>query len=94
MRNNKEKLRDREARSYAMAHGHKTYETGIPCVNGHVDFRYTASGACRTCLVEQTRRRRAKLRAEGKIESTRKTAEEREADKANRLNAMISKIMG
>ena len=29
--------------------GDYAYYTGIPCKNGHLDYRYSKSGSCRTC---------------------------------------------
>lgn len=37
-------------RAEAKVGGLNRYFTGVPCKNGHVDFRYTASGACKSCL--------------------------------------------
>lgn len=39
-------------RASAMAANLNRYFTGKPCVNGHVDYRYTTSGACKSCLAE------------------------------------------
>lgn len=39
-------------RKQAKALGLKTYFTGKPCINGHVDERYTLSGSCLTCRKE------------------------------------------
>ena len=36
-------------RQKALAHGLKKYYTGIPCRNGHLTYRYTASAACAAC---------------------------------------------
>lgn len=33
----------------ALLSGDYAYYTGIPCKNGHLDYRYTKSGACRIC---------------------------------------------
>lgn len=38
------------SRAEAKRAGLNRYFTGIPCKNGHVDFRYTASGACKGCI--------------------------------------------
>lgn len=37
-------------RAEARRAGLNRYFTGVPCKNGHVDFRYTASGACKGCI--------------------------------------------
>lgn len=39
------------ARKTAKANGDVYYNTGIPCINGHVCERYTSSGACVECQV-------------------------------------------
>lgn len=38
------------SRAQAKAANLNRYFTGVPCRNGHVDFRYTASGACKSCI--------------------------------------------
>lgn len=38
------------SRAQAKAAGLNRYFTGMPCRKGHVDFRYTASGACKSCI--------------------------------------------
>lgn len=38
-------------RTAAKASGEQFYETGKPCVNGHVGRRYTANGVCVSCQV-------------------------------------------
>ena len=43
-------------RSDAVAAGLNKYFTGQPCKNGHVDFRYTKSGACQSCIAENNGR--------------------------------------
>lgn len=40
------------SRAQAKASNLNRYFTGVPCRNGHVDFRYTASGACKSCIAE------------------------------------------
>ena len=37
-------------RSEAKSVGVGKYFTGVACKNGHVDYRYTQSGACQSCL--------------------------------------------
>lgn len=37
-------------RKQAKLLGHNTYLTGVPCKNGHVAYRYTASGTCSQCI--------------------------------------------
>lgn len=34
----------------AAARGDKTFDTGVPCKNGHLALRYTSTGACLECL--------------------------------------------
>jgi predicted transcriptional regulator len=46
-------------RAEAKAAGATRYFTGIPCQNGHVDERYTKSGACLSCLPDIRGRYRA-----------------------------------
>ena len=36
----------------AMAKGETSYFTGKPCIHGHMAYRYTSSGACSTCVLE------------------------------------------
>ena len=43
-------------RSDAVAAGLNKYFTGQHCKNGHVDFRYTKSGACQSCIAENNGR--------------------------------------
>lgn len=43
-------------RKEAKATGLNRYYTGLPCKNGHVDYRYTASGACKSCVGESNGR--------------------------------------
>jgi len=43
-------------RKDAKAAGLNRYYTGLPCKNGHVDYRYTASGACKSCVGESNGR--------------------------------------
>lgn len=43
-------------RSEAMAAGFTKYFTGLECKNGHVDYRYTKSGACQSCIAESNGR--------------------------------------
>jgi hypothetical protein len=42
-------------RSTALQMGLPQYETGRPCKNGHVDARYTSSGACVVCVRDAAR---------------------------------------
>jgi hypothetical protein len=51
------KPRNRGLRHATLAANQKTYFTGKPCANGHVDLRY-ASGGCLTCLKERKQRYR------------------------------------
>lgn len=37
-------------RKEALAKGIKTYDTGRPCANGHLTYRYTQSGTCAGCV--------------------------------------------
>lgn len=39
-------------RQEAMILGLMHYETGKPCRNGHLSYRYTTSGTCAACLAE------------------------------------------
>ncbi len=39
-----------KTRKQAMADGENIYFTGMICKNGHVNYRYVQSGACRGCL--------------------------------------------
>lgn len=49
-----------ESRTAAFSQGLRKYFTGKACINGHVEARYTATGACLGCLREAaTRHRRA-----------------------------------
>ena len=43
-------------RSDAVAAGFNKYFTGSQCKNGHIDFRYTKSGACQSCIAENNGR--------------------------------------
>lgn len=43
-------------RSDAVAAGLNKYFTGQQCKNGHIDFRYTKSGACQSCIAENNGR--------------------------------------
>lgn len=38
------------SRKEAQLNGENTFYTGKPCSNGHLDYRYTQSGACRSCI--------------------------------------------
>lgn len=51
------KVPEREA---AKAANERFYWTGIPCKNGHLDKRYTGSGTCATCSVNNTLKHQAK----------------------------------
>ena len=63
------------SRKDAKAKGLPHYFTGKPCINGHIDLRYTGRGTCRTCNLkfskesqerhpERCRERRRKYRIE------------------------------
>lgn len=55
-----------KTRSEARSSGSRTYNTGAPCVNGHLSPRYTGSGTCVQCLHESndgTRRRPVTIHA-------------------------------
>lgn len=41
-----------KSRRDALAKGEGQYLTGKPCIHGHVAYRYTSSGACSTCVLE------------------------------------------
>ena len=43
-------------RSEALAANLNKYFTGSPCKNGHIDLRYTKSGACQSCIAENNGR--------------------------------------
>lgn len=40
----------RSERYDAKLKGLKTFDTGKPCINGHLSFRYTSSGNCAKCV--------------------------------------------
>lgn len=48
-------------RADAKAEGLSKYFTGEPCKNGHVQQRYTTSGACSGCLLDSSRKSRQEL---------------------------------
>ena len=50
-------------RQAALDAGEKTYNTGKPCVNGHMSARLVTNRHCLMCDVEHNRRKCAKLRA-------------------------------
>lgn len=43
------------SRKEAIEKGLKRYFTGKPCIHGHIDQRFTASSACLTCRLAETR---------------------------------------
>lgn len=43
-------------RKAAKLAGLNRYYTGVPCKKGHVDYRYTVSGACKSCIGESNGR--------------------------------------
>ena len=45
-----------KTKSEAIKRGVPVYFTGVACDNGHVSFRYTNSGRCKSCCQEITRR--------------------------------------
>lgn len=51
------KIRTREESTRA---GDKRFFTGIPCRNGHVSERWTSSGACRQCIINNNQTDRGK----------------------------------
>ena len=38
------------SRTDAIISGEQIYNTGLPCVNGHLTYRYTTSGSCSQCV--------------------------------------------
>lgn len=42
-------------RAQAVALGYDRYFTGRPCRNGHIDYRYTTSGTCKSCIAADHR---------------------------------------
>jgi hypothetical protein len=46
----------RITRAAAKLRGLKTYFTGQPCINGHVDDRAVSNGNCMTCVKLKARR--------------------------------------
>lgn len=46
----------------AKALGQKRFFTGLPCLHGHVDQRFTASGQCRQCMFVSMALRRDETR--------------------------------
>ena len=58
-------------RTLAQTLGVKKYWPGVPCQNGHLDYRRTHSGDCVTCDREQTKRWRRR-HPEKRLEHTRR----------------------
>lgn len=50
------------SRDQAIAAGAKSYFTGLPCVNGHIDERLTINAQCKSCAREGQQRHREKIR--------------------------------
>lgn len=44
-------------RSQARQQGLKHYFTGLPCVRGHIDYRFTSIGKCMACTREDAMKR-------------------------------------
>jgi hypothetical protein len=84
------------ARKDARAAGLNKYFTGQACKNGHVDFRYVQSGACRSCInhyngggsfsddPEVAAATAQLLAAQNVVAEARKAAEARKVDEAQR----------
>lgn len=55
----------REYQRAAAAAGHKTFNTGTPCLYGHKSERHTSSGQCIACIRGEpsTRRKIVRIRA-------------------------------
>lgn len=49
-------------REIAVQNGHKYYNTGKPCKNGHSVARYTLSSVCVQCHRERSKRNTDKIR--------------------------------
>lgn len=49
------------SRDEAAALGYKRYQTGKPCLSGHMDGRFVSDGKCAGCKAKKNARRKAKL---------------------------------
>lgn len=50
------------SRSQAISAGLSRYFTGMPCLHGHIDERYTANGVCAECVRVRSRQANAEIR--------------------------------
>jgi hypothetical protein len=50
------------SREIAIQNGHKYYNTGTPCQNGHTSDRYTLSSVCTQCHRDRSKRNADKIR--------------------------------
>lgn len=75
-------------RSEAKARRLTQYFTGIPCKNGHLTYRYTASGACAGCIREHNRP------IEGSVMSVRRQLREEFVQKRFRLYESDAGVFG
>lgn len=50
------------SREIAVQNGHKYYNSGKPCQNGHITARYTLSSVCVQCNRDRSKRNADKIR--------------------------------
>ncbi len=53
----------RELRLAAARRGDRFFDAGRPCARGHQDVRYTASGRCRRCELDDAHRKHHEVKA-------------------------------
>lgn len=77
-----------KSRKQAIADGDNIFFTGIPCVNGHITYRYVQSGSCKDCINEPRNANFYKAKAD----TLRKKAEDilKEAERLEILGAQLA----
>jgi hypothetical protein len=83
------------SRDEAWAVRSKTYWTGIPCINGHISYRYTQNGSCAECI-NPPQENRAKMeywQDRVRVQQERRAARERvKARVSQRSNLCLLKL--
>lgn len=86
-------------REQAIKTGSKFYETGKPCINGHIDKRYVKGGQCVICAADHSKDQQRKVRdilsavRDGRTPDVRKVHRVRiHPDDASQVDAFVTAL--